>query len=550
MSITSPNTETVTASKAVIYARVSSVAQLQKGHGLESQTTRCREFARHKGYEVLEVFQDKAVSGGMIDRPGMTAMLSYIKAKRSNTPVVVIIDDISRFARDLEAHLTLRREISDAGGVLESPSIEFGEDSDSILVENLLASVSQHQRQKNAEQMINRKRGRLLNGYWPFHAPIGLTFEKRQGRGNILVRDEPLASIIQEAIEGYACGRFQTQAEVARFLQSKPAFPKNRYGVVTNEAANRILTRLLYSGMIEGPEGWEVSLRQGQHEGLVSYETFLKVQERLSGKAKVPARTDLDEAFPLRGFVDCSDCGHPLTANFSKSKTGKLHPYYMCFKKGCESYRKSIRRDEIEGAFAFMLASMQPTKEAVTFARGMFRDIWTMFLAQGEAMRMQLQSQLKNTEAKIEQLLDRIVETDSTSVIAAYEKRITKLEKDKLLAAERLANSGQPKRSFGESFELALSFLENPQKLWASGRLELQHIVMKLAFLERPAYRRNEGFRTPQMALPFKALQEICACESQVAEREGFEPSVRKAHNGFRDRPVRPLRHLSVKAGS
>ena len=23
----------------------------------------------------------------------------------------------------------------------------------------------------------------------------------------------------------------------------------------------------------------------------------------------------------------------------------------------------------------------------------------------------------------------------------------------------------------------------------------------------------------------------------------GFEPTVRKAHNGFRDRPVRPLRH-------
>ena len=32
-----------------------------------------------------------------------------------------------------------------------------------------------------------------------------------------------------------------------------------------------------------------------------------------------------------------------------------------------------------------------------------------------------------------------------------------------------------------------------------------------------------------------------------LAEREGFEPSVpRKEDNGFRDRPVRPLRHLSV----
>ena len=37
------------------------------------------------------------------------------------------------------------------------------------------------------------------------------------------------------------------------------------------------------------------------------------------------------------------------------------------------------------------------------------------------------------------------------------------------------------------------------------------------------------------------------ACKSATsAEGEGFEPSVdRKAHNGFRDRPVQPLRHPS-----
>ena len=54
--------------------------------------------------------------------------------------------------------------IANAGGFLESPSIEFGEDPDSILVENLLASVSQHQRQKNGEQTKNRMRSRILYG--------------------------------------------------------------------------------------------------------------------------------------------------------------------------------------------------------------------------------------------------------------------------------------------------------------------------------------------------------------------------------------------------
>ena len=39
----------------------------------------------------------------------------------------------------------------------------------------------------------------------------------------------------------------------------------------------------------------------------------------------------------------------------------------------------------------------------------------------------------------------------------------------------------------------------------------------------------------------------ILISQRGLAEREGFEPSVpRKRDNGFRDRPVRPLRHLSV----
>ena len=41
------------------------------------------------------------------------------------------------------------------------------------------------------------------------------------------------------------------------------------------------------------------------------------------------------------------------------------------------------------------------------------------------------------------------------------------------------------------------------------------------------------------------------AANGYVAEREGFEPSVpRKRDNGFRDRPVRPLRHLSAELNS
>ena len=54
--------------KAVIYCRVSSAKQTVRGDGLGSQETRCREFAKYKGYEVVDVFRD--------DSSGSLAFLS------------------------------------------------------------------------------------------------------------------------------------------------------------------------------------------------------------------------------------------------------------------------------------------------------------------------------------------------------------------------------------------------------------------------------------------------------------------------------------------
>ncbi len=511
--------------RAISYVRVSSVAQVKKGQGAESQAARCEEYARMKGYRVEKVFEDKAVSGSLVERPGMKQLLAYLRANRKDN-IRVLIDDISRLARGLNAHLALRASIAQAGGVLESPSIEFGEDSDSQLIEHLLASVSAHQRTKNAEQTKNRMRARIMNGYWPFAASaMGFKYEKRPGHGNVLVRDEPLASIIQEGLEGYASGRFQTQAEVKRFFESQPDFPKTGRGKVRNQLVNDLLKRVIYAGMVERPE-WGVSLRPGKHDGLISYETFLKIQERLEGRAYAPARADLNESFPLRGSVVCGDCGKPLTACFSKSKTGARHPYYLCYTKGCPSKGKSIRKADIEGEFEALLETLQPAETMFAMVQAMFSDAWEQQRRSGQAMRQTLKRSIAKCETQITQLLDRIVSASSESVIAAYEARIDKLEKEKLALTEKLETAGKPRRAFGEMFELAMGFLANPCNLWKSECYEDKQTVLKLVFSEPLQYRRNEGFRTPATSCVFRVFEGFATKMKGVAERMGFEPTI------------------------
>lgn len=511
--------------KAVAYVRVSSAAQVKKGQGAESQAARCGEFARIKGYELVHIFEDKAVSGSIVDRPGIKALLEYVRKHRKET-VRVIIDDISRLARGLDAHLKLRTAISQAGGVLESPSIEFGEDSDSQLIEHLLASVSQHARVKNAEQTRNRMEARIRSGYWPFHACIGFKFQKMEGHGNVLTRDEPIASIIQEGLEGFASGRFQTQAEVKRFFESFPAFPRDGRGLVRGQLVKDILTRVLYAGMVERPE-WSVSLRQGKHEGLISFEMFEQIQERLQGKAYAPARADINHDFPLRGAVACACCGHVMTSCWSKSKTGKRHPCYMCFQKGCADYRKSIRRDEMESAFEAMLRQLTPGPVLVKLVSAMFKDAWDRQATQAKAGLKAVKTKIAGLDKDIAALLDRIVSAQNERVIGAYETRIDALEREKLALNEKLVQEPKKQRPFEEMFELTLRFLSNPYNLWKNGRAEDRKTVLRLVFSGPLEYQRNEGFRTPETSSVFNTIRRIEMPKGKLAEREGFEPSER-----------------------
>ena len=349
---------------------------------------------------------------------------------------------------------------------------------------------------------------------------MGYRYEKTSGHGKLLIRDEPYAAIVKEALEGYASGRFQLQAEVKRFLESFPEYPRDRNGEVRNQRVTELLTRVVYAGYVDSPN-WKVNLRPGHHEALISFETYQTIQRRLQERAKVPARANLNMDFPLRGFVTCGDCGHPLTACWSKSKTGARHPYYLCFQKGCKSYRKSIRRDVLEGEFEAIVKQLRPTEGLFNTARRMFENRWNHRLAHQKDRSRSLEAQLRKIDGQIEQLLDRIVDADSSTVIGAYEKRIQKLEKDKIEMSEKIAACGRPVQGFDESFRTAMEFLASPWKLWASEALEDKRAVLKLTFADRLAYVRNEGFRTPETTLPFNALGGFLEGKSKMARLEG-----------------------------
>jgi site-specific DNA recombinase len=516
MTTTSPPT------KAVIYFRVSTTRQATEGNGLDSQETRCRMFAEANRLEVIAAFHDDA-SGSLIKRPAMTDMLKFLSPQKE--PIVVIIDDISRLARSIETHITLRAKLAGVGAVLASPSIKFGQDSDSQFFEHLMAIVAEHGRNKNGEQVKARMLARMMNGYWTFNCPTGYEFKKLPEHGKILVKQEPHASTVKEVYEGFAAGRFTSIIEVLRFLKNHPTWPTRLRKAITSESVKDLLTRPHYAGVIHYPN-WGLTYIKGKHEPIVSFEVFQAVQDKLKARAQAPARINISENFALRGFVDCGCCGKPMSSCLSKGRYD-YYPYYLCHIKACEAYGKSVRKEVIEGEFEELLQTLHPTKPLFDLAAEVFKDVWNSRVRQAKSHLQHFETELKKLDEKAETFLERVVQADSEILIKTYEDKIKSIEAEKVILREKIANHGRPQRSFDDTFRTAMEFLQNPYRLWVSGLFSDKRAVLKLAFAGNLSYVRNEGFRTVNLATPFKFIKDLVGKtieNKKMVEPRGVEP--------------------------
>ena len=106
----------------------------------------------------------------------------------------------------------------------------------------------------------------------------------------------------------------------------------------------------VYCGQIYIPEFKEEAAYyvKAQHEPIVSEYLFYEVRDVLDGKkrrVKSKSNYDIDENFPLRGFLQCPNCGGMLTGSTSKGKT-QFYNYYHC-QPGCKFRHRADHANEL-----------------------------------------------------------------------------------------------------------------------------------------------------------------------------------------------------------
>ena len=277
-----------------------------------------------------------------------------------------------------------------------------------------------------------------------------------------------------------------------------------------------MLDRVVYAGYIDHLD-WNVKLLQAKHSPLISFQTWQVIQTRLQERTKAPVRKDISKDFALRGFVTCGSCDKLLTACWAKGRHIK-YPYYHCRHKGCPDYKKSVRKEKIDQEFGEIIAELKPAPSLFAMAKEMLRAAWRENEKQMETNRQAVKDDLNRLDRKIVQFLGRIVETESPILIQTYEKQVQKLEEEKIVLNEKAALSGINIPSFDEILQTGFSILENPGILWDSEHLEDKRLLLRLAFSERLSYRRNKGFQTASLSLPFSLLEGLKAGDKRMVE--------------------------------
>ncbi len=97
--------------KALIYARFST--DLQNERSIEDQITLCKDYASRANIDVIDVYEDRARSGGSI--MGRDGLLRLMDRAKDGSFDIVVVEALDRLSRDMEDLAGIHKRLSFLG---------------------------------------------------------------------------------------------------------------------------------------------------------------------------------------------------------------------------------------------------------------------------------------------------------------------------------------------------------------------------------------------------------------------------------------------------
>lgn len=343
--------------RCTVYTRKSTSEGLEQDfNSLDAQREACMAFIssqRGEGWTAVnEHYDDSGFTGANTERPGLKQLIVDIKRGKINCVVVYKVDRLSRSLLDFSQLL----EFFDKYDVsFVSVTQNFNtKTSMGRLTLNILLSFAQFEREiiseRTRDKMVaSRMKGKFVGGFVPFGyqldkekhllAPHPETADEVRFIFESLLKERSVAKVLA-LLSDRGIGLRERKCKNGVVLTAKPISRTHLYNIVHNPL---YMGKVLYKGKIY----------EGEHEGLISEETFNAVQEMLRSSWKSHGFVRNRVEGVLRGLLSCSECGAPMIPTYGK-KNGRKHFYYICQKCQKEGHQKcptrTVRQKEFDEA--------------------------------------------------------------------------------------------------------------------------------------------------------------------------------------------------------
>ena len=280
--------------RAIIYTRVSTEEQAEKGTSLRSQEDGLRKYCSSNGIEVVHHFSDDA-SGKSFDRPQFVQLLSVVRSNPGIVDVLLVVR-WDRFSRNTYESFGMVATLSGLGVDVVAITQELDQTvPESVILQALYFAVPEAENRRRALNTKQGMRRARREGRWCGTAPIGYEW---RGRG--LVPGEK-AEVVREAFRMMSTGLFP-QSEVLKELRSKGL-------TLSRTAFGRMLRNPVYRGRIriEADGGEPEMVVPGLHAPIVEAAVFERTQrvlQALKSRRKSKSRpTPLSYLFAANSVV-------------------------------------------------------------------------------------------------------------------------------------------------------------------------------------------------------------------------------------------------------
>jgi site-specific DNA recombinase len=449
-------------SQCLIYCRVSTEEQAEKGYSLDTQEKLCRDFAERGGLQVAGVYRDEGKSGTTLDRPALQDLLA--KCSESELVSAVIVQETDRLARNTHDHLTIRALLQKAGVKLISVAQPMLDDSpEGNMIDTILASVNQFQSDINSRKTRKALQEKFDQGWWPGWAPLGYLNvaldNGDSGRSRKIVRNDPEQwHLLREGFSLYLTGAYS--ADRLRDVLHEKGLRSKTCKKLPHSVMVSILKNPFYAGLML----WKGQRKMGRHEPMITVQEHERVLEIMDTHNFHVARRRKHK-FLLCGFVICGLCGQRYTAEHHPNK-GKSY-YHCATMQGHSNRNQNVTVAELERHVEAQFKTIQFSQDFVANIADKLRCVRDRHLATADARKQVLCNQQKAIETKLNRAEEKLLagvlgddafvrlRTDFSGQLQGIQAELANLDTDRVSESDVIRYVLQLTRSLFQEYQKA-----------------------------------------------------------------------------------------------